>query len=343
MHPNFKLNKSQFSQEDLVQVAYSLIKEGEPFEQELGNFLIDWFSKEDFLEVQTSGSTGSPKKIQLKKEYMVNSALATGAFFNLNPGDSALLCLSADFIAGKMMLVRAMVLGLNLDFVAPSSNPLKENLKSYDFCAMVPLQVENSLDKMHLFKKLIIGGAPVSSGLKMKLQNSGIDIFETYGMTETITHIAAKRLEREYFTVLPNVNIFTDKRGCLVIKAPKISEFEVVTNDLVEIHSESSFKWLGRYDNVINSGGIKLSPEEIEQKLSRIIQKRFFVSSLPDETLGEKLILVLEGSHEPNLKESIASLTSLEKYEIPKSIHFVPKFVDTESGKINRVKTLKLL
>ncbi|WP_246865748.1 AMP-binding protein [Croceivirga thetidis] len=343
MHPNFKLNRSQFTEEDLVEVAISFIKEGEPFEKAIGDFICDWFSKNDFVEVQTSGSTGKPKTIRIEKRFMVNSALATGSFFNLNAGDTALLCLPAEFIAGKMMLVRAMVLGLHLDFVSPSSSPLQENKSDYDFCAMVPLQVENSIENLHRLNKLIIGGAPISNSLKNKLGNLETKFFETYGMTETITHIAAKRLNDEFFKVLPGVSVSIDDRGCLVINAPIISKTEVVTNDLVTVDSESSFKWLGRFDNIINSGGVKLIPEVIEKKLSSEIKGRFFVSGVPDHTLGEKLILVVEGQEVPKLKEALSTLPSLKRFELPKSIHFIPYFKETGSGKINRTKTLELL
>lgn len=343
MHPNFRLNSSQFTQEDLLEVANSFIKEGEPYEKAIGDFLCDWFSNNDFVEVKTSGSTGKPKIIRLEKRLMINSALATGAFFNLNEGDTALLCLPAEFIAGKMMLVRAMVLGLHLDFTAPSSNPLKENNSCYDFCAMVPLQVENSLDILHQISKLIIGGAAVSLNLKNKLKSLNTKIYETYGMTETITHIAAKTLNDECFKVLPDVSVSRDKRGCLLIKAPKISKKEVVTNDIVEIHSDSSFRWLGRFDNIINSGGVKLIPEEIEKKLSAVIHGRFFVAGVSDETLGQKLILVVEGKEASNLKKDLSVLPSLKRFELPKSIHFIPQFKETGSGKINRTKTLELL
>jgi len=279
---------------------------------------------------------------------MVNSALATGDFFHLKPGDSALLCLSADYIAAKMMLVRAMVLGLSLDYVAPSANPLTALDKQYDFCAMVPLQVRASLGDVHNIKKLIIGGGAVPHGLKTKLANLSTSCYETYGMTETITHIAVKSLnsgdDTSYFKTLPNISISKDDRDCLVIEAPQITSERVTTNDLVTIVDDTRFEWLGRYDNVINSGGLKLIPEQIEQKLSSVVASSFFVAGIPDDHLGEKLILIVEG--EVNLDivhDRITNLEALGRYEKPKQLYRLPKFVRTQSDKVQRKATLQLL
>lgn len=345
IHPNFRLNGIAFNYDDLKEVGYCLIKEGLPFEIAIGNFLIDWVNNVDFVHVKTSGSTGAPKQIKLQKRHMVNSAIATGDFFNLKAGDAALLCLPSEFIAGKMMLVRAMVLGLKLDYVEPNSNPLKSISKSYDFAAMIPIQVENSIKNIGSIKKLIVGGAKMSSDLIRKVQGKNTAVFETYGMTETITHIAVKALHKaknavnENFKALPGVTCKTDKRNCLVIQAPNISEEKVVTNDLVTLISTTEFKWLGRFDTIINSGGIKLIPEKIEAKLAAIIKERFFVSGMPDEKLGEKLVLVIEGKPR---KIDFSSL-ELTPYEIPKEVFYATKFVETENNKIQRKKTLDLI
>ena len=231
-----------------------------------------------------------------------------------------------------------MRLGLELDIMAPSSN-LDDlwHRKNYDFIAIVSLQAENSLDKLHQFKKIIIGGAKVSDDLATKLKEIKSAIYETYGMTETITHIAAKKIGEAYFNVLEHVSISIDERNCLVIDAPSISEEKVITNDIVEILNERQFKWLGRYDNVINSGGIKLFPEQIETKLASKIKNRFFITSQPDAVLGSKVVLVLEGEKR-DIDSSI--FNSLEKFERPREILFVTEFVETETKKINRIKTL---
>ena len=349
IHAEFKLNGHSYSSEELKEVAYSLIKEGVDFEKEIGDFLLDWLSSDSELTVRTSGSTGLPLGIALKKRHMVNSARVTGDYFGLEAGDRVLLCLSTGYIAGKMMLVRAMVLGLELDFVAPSSRPLDGVNKSYKFCAMVPLQLESSINKLNQIQTVIVGGAPVSSQLMKLIANSNTKIFETYGMTETITHVAVRPLnqydpgsDHKAFEILPDITISQDDRKCLVINAPNISDDPVITNDIVELISEKEFLWQGRFDNVINSGGIKLIPEQIEQKLSSLIPSRFFVSALPDLKLGQKLVLVVEGENIPGLQE-IISKADLEKFELPKEIFYVSAFIDTTNGKIVREKSLSLI
>jgi O-succinylbenzoic acid--CoA ligase len=337
VHNLFKLNGFHLNKEDLCRVAYSFIKEGEEFEKPVGDFLLDWFDSKSYIEMQTSGTTGTPKKISVNKQAMVYSALATGDFFDLKAGDKALHCLPVKYVAGKMMLVRAMILGLDMEFVAPSSHPLKNNDINYDFVAMVPLQAQNSLKELKRVKKLIVGGAKISPVLEKELMKLKTNVFETYGMTETITHIAAKKVGEKAFMVLPNVTISYDERNCLVIHAPKISEEIIQTNDLVELVSENQFVFLGRMDNVINSGGIKLIPEQIEDKLSKHIHKRFFITSKEDKELGEKLVLVIEGQQD-DFDSSL--FDDLDKYEKPREIIFIPKFKETASGKIMRKETL---
>lgn len=348
IHSDFKLNGISFSFEDLKEVGYSLIKEGKAFEIAIGNFLMDWVDDSEIISVFTSGSTGVPKKIELKKQQMVNSALATGEFFDLKPKNSALLCLPANYIAGKMMLVRAMVLGLRLDYVLPDSNPLATIKKEYDFGAMIPLQLEHSLSKINRFKKMIIGGAPLSKALIAQIQKKKTICYETYGMTETITHIAAKKVNHlanktPYFEAFPNVALSTDDRGCLIINAPQISDEVIITNDVVHLISATQFGWLGRFDTIINSGGVKLNPETIEVKLSEVVAHNFFVAGVPDATLGHKLVLIIEGSVDVDvIQTKIQQLTSLSKFEVPKEIFCLEKFISTENGKLQRSKTLML-
>lgn len=349
IHAQFKLNGHGYSNEELKEVAYSLIKEGVDFEKEIGDFLLDWLSPDSELTVRTSGSTGLPLGIALKKQHMVNSAQVTGEYFGLETGDRVLLCLSTGYIAGKMMLVRAMVLGLELDFVAPTSRPLDGVNKSYKFCAMVPLQLEASLGKLDQIHTLIVGGAPVSSQLRKLITNSTTRIFETYGMTETITHVAVRQLNQfvpkskfEAFEIMSDITISQDDRKCLVINAPNISDDPVITNDIVELISEKEFLWKGRFDNVINSGGIKLIPEQIEQKLSSLIPSRYFVSALPDLKLGQKVILIVEGEEIGGLQDLIGK-ADLQKFELPKEIYYVPAFINTLNGKIIRGKSLSLI
>lgn len=341
IHNRFKINNFHFDKDALYQLAYTLIKEGQEHEKDLGVFLLDWLDDKEIIQLTTSGTTGTPKTITIKKQSMVHSAIATGNYFNLHPQDTALLCLPARYIAGKMMIVRAMMLGLELEIMPPTSH-LDDLLshKNYDFVAIVPLQAENSLEKLSQFKKIIIGGAKVSDDLANKLKEIKSDIYETYGMTETITHIAAKKIGEDYFSTLEHVVISQDDRNCLVIDVPSISDEQIVTNDIVEIFDERHFKWIGRYDNVINSGGIKLFPEQIEAKLMSEITNRFFITGLPDAVLGTKVTLVIEGDP-MDIDSKI--FEKLDKFEKPKDIIFTPKFVETDTKKISRIKTIEQL
>ncbi|WP_196890567.1 AMP-binding protein [Aureivirga marina] len=349
-HPSnlkFKIQGKQFhSIEELLLFSENLPKD-------ISNFLKNWFDSSDIITVKTSGSTGVPKLIPLKKKQMIESAKATGLFFDLPENTKALLNLSADYIAGKMMLVRTMVLGWDLTIVSPEANPLKNTTEIFDFGAMVPLQLHESLQDISRIKKIIIGGGAVSPELQKKIQGISSEIYATYGMTETITHIAAKKLNNlktekdSFYQVLPNIQIKTDERNCLVIDAPKISDEIVITNDLVNIIDDSYFEWLGRFDSVINSGGIKLIPEQIEAKLSEFINVRFFVSGVFDQKLGEKLVLIIEAEFSEKLKQEISlkikSLESLNRFEKPKEIYFISQFIETETKKIQRKNTLDLI
>ncbi|PQJ73456.1 AMP-binding protein [Polaribacter butkevichii] len=355
-HKDFRLNGTSFSSVDEI-LGYT-----SSFSDEIHQFLTIWFSDQAWVVVKTSGSTGIPKEIKLEKRQMINSALATGNFFDIKENTTALLCLPTDYIAGKMMLIRALTLGWHLDVVKATSFPLRGIKKHYDFSAMVPLQLENSIKELHQIKTLIVGGGVVSVNLKDKIKDTTCAIFATYGMTETITHIAIKKLNnnslssvsvikqpiyKEYYKTLPDVEIYIDSRGCLVIHAPKVSNEVVFTNDRVRLISDHQFEWLGRVDNVINSGGVKLHPEEIEEKLAKIIRNRFFVTGIPDEQLGEKLVLLIEQVDSCDiskfLKLEIAELKTLSKFEIPKEIYFVDKFIETKTKKIQRKKTLDLV
>lgn len=353
-HKSFQLNGRGFA------TSNEIIDFSNEISLEISHFLKNWFSENPSIDVNTSGSTGAPKTITIKKDFFINSALSTGEFLDLKEGTTTLMCLPPNYIAGKMMLVRALVLGWHLEVVSPKANPLENSDKTYDFTAMVPLQLENSLEKIAQIKKVIVGGGVVSPQLQEKLQGVQSVVFATYGMTETVTHIAFKKLNHfsasagvksmsSFYQLLPNVKVYKDTRNCLVIDAPRVSQEIIFTNDVVELISDRLFEWLGRFDNVINSGGIKLHPEKIEEKLSKIIAQRFFVAGIPDTLLGYKLILIveLESNNVSNFKqlfsENIKNLSTLSKYEIPKDVRFLKAFVDTETKKIQRSKTLDLI
>lgn len=346
VHNRFKLEGFHYNHEDLMEVAYSFVKEGYPYQQELGLFLLDWLDKKDYVKVKTSGSTGKPKTLKIKKQAMVNSVITTGDFFDLTPGKKVLNCLPSNFIAGKMMMVRAIILGLEVDMVVPSALPRIDYEKDYDFCAFTPMQLKNFAKYLKSIKTVIVGGGRVSNHIKDLIKDKKPQVYETYGMTETVSHIAVKKLNNftgdasdSYFTTLPNISISKDDRGCLVIEAPKLSDKKIITNDLVEIYSENQFEWIGRIDNMINTGGIKVFPEKIEEKLQdKMKGKQFFVYGIEDDTLGEKVVMVIEGS-EYDMEDTL--FENLDKYEKPREIFFTRKFKETASGKIHRSKTIE--
>jgi len=333
------------------------------FEEKVISFLREWFSDSETVSVQTSGSTGAPKVFEIEKQRMLNSARMTCDFLGLKKGDAALLCLPVEYISGKMMLVRAFERGLKVIVEEPSSQPLKYLEEQIDFCAMTPLQVQHSLDKIHLVKNLIIGGAAISEQLKKRIlsqlstinRQPSTNVFETYGMSETLSHIALKEISpspEAYFTVLDDVEISVDDRNCLKIFAQKLNPEVLQTNDIVELLDDKQFKFLGRFDNVINSGGVKIFAEELEAIVKSQLAEFNFTNELvllgkPDEILGEKLVLVIEDSEDGHsersrrLKSKISGLRFKNKFHIPKEIVFLEKFPRSENGKVLRKEILK--
>ncbi len=349
LHPDFCWQGKKRSKDELLLLAQTYCAEKIAYWTPIGQFFIDWFNDSSTITVQTSGSTGAPKKMRVKKQYMVNSAMATGTFFNLPANTTALLCMPATYIAGKLMLVRAMVLGWQLDAVQPQANPLAATTKNYDFCAVTPYQLSHMLKQLNRLKKVLVGGGAVSQALQQKIEGHTTAVYESYAMTETLTHIAARQINLKSvknppFQLMENVEISQDKQGCLIIKAPHVTDEIVHTHDIVKLQNSHSFWLKGRVDNVINSGGIKIHPEIIENKLHQIITQRFFVAGLPDETLGQKLVLIVEGQDSydkrEKMKQALLQLKNIGKYERPKEIYFTPKFVETHSGKIKRKETL---
>ena len=309
---------------------------------------------------QTSGSTGVPKTILLEKFQMEASAKATQGFFKVGKDTKLLCCLNPAYIAGKMMLVRAMVWDAPIQIVAASSDPLGEiNLDELpEFVAMVPLQVENSiekpesLEKLQKIKQVIIGGAPLSQKLKSKIVKHGIAAWQTFGMTETVSHVALARITDQpefIYSTLPGVEIGTDSNDALWIKSPMSGPQNIQTNDQIELLSPNQFIWKGRLDFVINSGGVKIHPEQIENKIEDSIQAifpdtRFLISSKKDESLGQKVILFLErkeieADQAENLKKQLELV--LSRFERPKEIICLPKFPETANGKLARKSLLE--
>lgn len=321
------------------------------FERKVLQFLEDWFSASDTVMVQTSGSTGTPKVFAIEKDRMRQSAQMTCDKLNLKEGDTALLCLPVDYISGKMMVVRAVERKLNLIVMTPSAQPVDQLNHHIDFCAMSPLQVENSLAKLHLIKNLIIGGAAVSESLKNKITQtlknttSQTLIYETYGMSETLSHIALKEIYPNldgYFRVLNGVQISLDSRNCLEIFAPQLNPDHLATNDLVEIKNVKEFKFLGRIDNVINSAGLKIYPEQLEILVKKDLPNEVVFFGIVDELLGQKLIMVIEGEENDFVRRQLDQIKYPTKNHQPKEILFLSKFPRLPNGKINRRELLNL-
>ncbi|NOX48383.1 MAG: AMP-binding protein [Chlorobi bacterium] len=350
---SLSLNSITYQENELANLCLSKLASFplQAWEYSLYDFILQWISDEGFVKVKTSGSTGKPKEIKLDKKAMVESAKLTGGFLKLQKGNKALLCLPMDFIAGKMMVVRAFVLGLDLFPVEPLGNPLENINECFDFAAMTPMQVFNILnknigtDKLNKIKNLIIGGGEISPELESKLASLENKTYHTYGMTETITHIALRKIngkdENKGFVAMENVLFEQDERDCLIIHIPHISNEKIITNDIIKLKNKTEFEFIGRYDNVINSGGIKIIPENIEKKLEAFINQRFFVYGIPDEKLGEKLVLVIEGKPDNKIEKALEKVPFL-KFEKPKKIIFIDKFIETGNGKINRGKIFSL-
>ena len=318
----------------------------------LEEFLAEWRDEGPYVRVQTSGSTGEPKPMLVEKRRMLASARRTNDFLGLQKGDTALLRMSLDYIAGKMMVVRAIERGLQLLTVEPSGHPLAiqgDCPPCVTFAAMVPMQVYNSLqvpeerERLKRIKHLIIGGGAIDERLAEALKAFPNHVWSTYGMTETLSHIALRRLSgpetSEWYTPFPSVSVSLNEEGCLVIDAPEVCEERLVTNDIAELATQRgespcvanvSFKILGRKDTVICSGGIKIQAEEVERRLRPHLRVPYLISKRLDEKFGEAVVLLTEG----DTAEAQAVCESvLPKYQRPRAYVHVSRIPLTETGK----------
>lgn len=345
----YSINGQNYRRDELLAFCQIMMREASPWESDLYRFIDLWLGDSPIIPMFSSGSTGDPKTIEFSRVAVEASARASIDFFGLQEGDRVLLCLPIRYVAARLMVVRALVGGLDLCVVPPSGNPLAHVGTDLAFAAMVPLQVMDVLaqtpQQFNLVDKLIVGGSAVTPQLKRQLQNVTTQVWETYGMTETLTHVAVRQIngnnQTECFGALPGVSFSVDTNGCLVIDVPRITPLPMVTRDMVRLIDSSHFELLGRYDNVINSGGIKLQPEVIEARLRPFIPGLFVVMGMPDARLGEKVVLVAERSPEPLDLRMIMVTSGLGKYEKPKEIIFVEKIPVGENGKILRRQLLQ--
>lgn len=344
-----------YAAHDLPRLRAMAEERTDDFLRDLCLFLEDWFSDAPTLQVQTSGSTGTPKQLSVRKEQMMNSARITCEFLRLRPGDTALLCMPLRYIAGKMVVVRALVAGLNLILRTPSGHPLAtDDDTPIRFAAMIPLQVDNSLripaerERLARIDTLIIGGGSIDADLERELREMPHAIYSTYGMTETLSHIALRRLNgpeaSPFYHPFPTVKLSLSLEGTLVIDAPLVCDERLVTNDIAHIQPDGSFRIIGRKDNVINTGGVKVQIEEVEERLRPHLPTPFAITAISDRKFGEAVTLLvaaslskaekhllLSGRNLPQLLEEL-----LPKYQRPKHILYVKAIPQTGSGKTDR-------
>ena len=315
------------------------------WESDFLSFLEQWTNTESFISVRSSGSTGKAKNIQISKKRMLASAAMTCQFFKLKPEDTALLCLSTKHIGGMMMVLRAIYAGLNLIPREANANPLQHLKEQIDFIAIVPYQAKSILSEnpsaLENIAHIIIGGGKVDYALQEALKQANVKAFSTFGMTETISHFALQEITKDdSYTCLPGIKIAQSTEGTLIVDAPELLDKAITTNDLIELISAKQFRWLGRKDFAIESGGLKFIPEQIEKRLESKIPERFIITSRSHEQLNNEIILLIEGEQrtlDPKIFEG------LSKYEKPKAIVFVPALIEVANGKIDRLTSAQLI
>jgi len=323
---------------------------GEHQDREIHRTLSDLLRTNSGMRATSSGTTGPPKKFTIVRTDLVRSARLTGHAFNLRPKDRVLHCLPCDFIAGKMMVVRAFALQLDIHFIDPRGSILEklEPTERFRFTAMLPLQLHRIIqeDKARVerqFQTILLGGGPVSQALQEDLRGLNVEVFQSYGSTETVTHVALRRLNgpetEDAFRALGDVHFARDPRGCLVVYTPHLKVKQHVTNDLADVLDDHRFRWLGRYDNVILTGGRKIHPEQLEARTAGVLPYPHYFTAVPDDVLGQAIMLVLETDRpqEEVLPEVLNTLmTTLEPYELPRRVQALRRIQRTTAGKFIR-------
>lgn len=310
-------------------------------------FLNEWFNDSPVITVHTSGSTGTPKELVARKDQMMQSARLTCEFLNLQAGDTALLCMNLRYIGAMMVVVRSLVAGLNLIVRPASGHPLSDIKEPLKFAAMVPLQVYNTLhtpeekEQLEQTAVLIIGGGAVDEALEAEIKSLPIAVYSTYGMTETLSHIALRRLNgasaSEHYYPFSSVTLSLSPENTLVIKAPLVCDDILQTNDIARIYPDGSFIILGRKDNVINSGGIKIQAEEIEKILRPFILQPFVITSVPDQRLGQAVTLLIARQVDTKeIEANLQNILELKPYYRPRYILTTDYIPQTKNGKISR-------
>ncbi|RJE72657.1 MULTISPECIES: AMP-binding protein [Reichenbachiella] len=339
-----------YSPQEFVQLASTV-----PSYAALFAFIEGWLSDQKTFHFQSSGSTGKPKKIEIKRRQIETSVFASARALSLSPKDRVLLCLSPAYIASTMMMARALILDMDIYIEKPSANPLHLLDHPIDFASFVPFQIykmieDRSFGQLEGIKNILIGGAPLSGEAFDILSSLNTNIYLTYGMTETVSHIALMKVqgksEDAYYDVIDGVKIGQDEAQCLNISGIITDNQRIQTTDVVQILSPKKFLWLGRADFVINSGGIKIHPEQLEKTIASLLpQTHYFISSVADTQLGSKCVLITETAITDALFGQIQALITdqFSKHHSPKEQHTITPFITTESGKLNRKTTMQQL
>jgi O-succinylbenzoic acid--CoA ligase len=350
------LNAREFTYAAIRQYPAQLDAPVNGYEAKVLDFVRQWLTGTQEFNLTTSGSTGTPTPITLRRRQFEASAQRTADYFDLGPGDRALVCLNCEYIGGMMMLVRGLERNLHLTVVDPHANPFE----FVDFAAFVPLQLKAVLaaglaPRLNQMKAILIGGAPADATLQHEVQALRVPVYLTYGMTETCSHVALRRLSgpeaSSTFRVFTGIAAGQDERGCLTLRGDVTDDQLIVTNDQVNLLDAHTFEWLGRADFVINTGGVKVPAEKVELVLDVALaeigeSRRCFVAGLPDERLGQAVTAFIEGpalSAEAETRLHALLAERLGRYEQPKQLRYVPEFRTTATGKLNRADTLRSL
>lgn len=301
-------------------------------------FIDEWQSECGYISARTSGSTGTPKAIRLDKEFVRASALRTVGYFGLTGSSRLHSCVAADFIGGKMMAVRALETGARFSWETPSNRPLADlrPAETIDLLAAVPsqmLHIIDRIDDMPLINAVIIGGGGMTPALAERIAASGLNAYETYGMTETASHIALRRVGEEWFGPLKGISVGLNGEGCLVIDFD--SGERVVTNDLAEVNAAGGFRIKGRADHVIITGGRKVNPVEVENRVSDLVPYPFRIAWVPDAKWGQEIVMEVETDGEIDSQAMLEHMRArLSPWEVPKRILRVGALPRTGNGKV---------
>jgi O-succinylbenzoic acid--CoA ligase len=356
---NIILNNQSYSFESIRVHGAGLLGEADAVHNPSFTLARQWLRGDSEFVFFTSGSTGVPKKNVLHREQLMASAQSTIDTLGLVSDEHILVCMNTQFIGGAMLLIRGLLLDATITLQEPSGNPLQfiEKNHPYTFVSFAPVQlfpllqnVFSEKEKLDRFRFILVGGAPIDKALEQRLALLSATVYHTYGMTETVSHIALKQIGKDsFYTLLKGVSIQTDERNCLAIQSPSTQNRWIQTNDVVNLLNDTSFELLGRYDDMINSGGIKIWPAKIEQAIRDVLADyitQVLVIGIPDIKLGQKGIAIMESQKDIDFLQQLLESQLpglLDKYEIPKQFYVLPGLAYTPTGKPNKAETLKMI